>query len=159
MLRPGVLQLMEDSVSASIRQARDDDLDRIERLLSLSSLPLDGVREVLSGFSIAEENGKLLGVVAVENCGENGLLRSAAVEPSARNRGIGRRLVKGAIENARSNRMKSLYLLTTTAEKYFPLFGFEIVARDSVPDSIRRTVEFREACPASATVMKLDLGN
>jgi amino-acid N-acetyltransferase len=155
MLRAGVLQLM----SATIRAACTDDLARIEQLLAASALPLVGVREALSGFSIAEENGALLGVVAVENCGDYGLLRSAAVESSARSKGIGRRLVEQAIDNARMHRMKALYLLTTTAEKYFPLFGFQTVLRDSVPESIRSTVEFREACPASATVMKLDLTN
>ena len=144
---------MQEAIKATIRRARPDDLARIEHLLAASALPLDGVSEALNGFSVAEENGSIVGVVAVENCGDYGLLRSAAVESSARNHGIGRRLVEQAIENARANRTKSLYLLTTTAEKYFPLFGFETVTRESVPDSIRGTVEFREACPASATVM------
>jgi len=153
MLRTGVLQLM----SATIRAACTDDLARIEQLLAASALPLDGVREALKGFAIAEENGTLLGVVAVENCGDYGLLRSAAVEPGVRNRGIGRRLVERAIDNARAHRVKALYLLTTTAEKYFPLFGFETVSRDTVPDEVRETVEFKDACPASATVMRLVL--
>jgi amino-acid N-acetyltransferase len=53
--------------------------------------------------------------------------------------------------------MKALYLLTTTAERYFPSFGFVKTTRESVPDEIKTSVEFREACPASATVMALEL--
>ena len=144
-------------MTPTIRAARTDDLDRIERLLVANSLPLAGVADALEGFSLAEENGTLIGVVAVEPCGDYGLLRSAAVDSSARNRGIGRQLVESAIESAKANHLRSLYLLTTTAEKYFPAFGFETTPREEVPESVRGTIEFREACPASATVMKLDL--
>lgn len=46
-----------------------------------------------------------------------------------------------------------MYLLTTTAERYFPSLGFRVTPRDAVPDEIRATGEFKGACPASATVM------
>lgn len=144
-------------MNPTIRRAHEEDLARIEQLLVASSLPLDGVPEALSGFSVAEDDGKLIGVVAVEPCGDYGLLRSAAVEPSARNQGIGGQLVKHAIDEARSQGFRSLYLLTTSAENYFPAFGFEKVSRETAPDSIRQHVQFREACPASATVMVLPL--
>ena len=44
--------------------------------------------------------------------------------------------------------------LTTTAERFFPRFGFERITRDDVPASVQASIEFREACPASATVMR-----
>lgn len=141
----------------SIRRATSEDLARIEELLARNSLPLDGVRETLPGFAVAENDERIVGAIAVEDCGDYGLLRSAVVDSSARGKGIGRQLVRHALDLARHNRMRALYLLTTTAEDYFPLFGFTRVDRDSVPEPIRQTGEFREACPASATVMKLDL--
>jgi amino-acid N-acetyltransferase len=49
--------------------------------------------------------------------------------------------------------MNALYLLTQTAEHYFPRFGFERVARESVPAEIAETLEFKSACPASAVAM------
>jgi amino-acid N-acetyltransferase len=49
--------------------------------------------------------------------------------------------------------LQALYLLTTTAERYFPSFGFSVTTREKVPDAVRDTVEFRSACPASAVVM------
>jgi amino-acid N-acetyltransferase len=48
---------------------------------------------------------------------------------------------------------EALYLLTTTAEGYFPKLGFERISRGDVPASIQASVEFTSACPASAIVM------
>jgi amino-acid N-acetyltransferase len=48
--------------------------------------------------------------------------------------------------------------LTTTAEHFFPKFGFERIARADVPSSVQRSVEFTSVCPASATVMRKPLG-
>jgi len=53
--------------------------------------------------------------------------------------------------------MRALYLLTTTAEEYFPSFGFEKVERSSVPAELNDSAELKGACPASATVMRRGL--
>jgi amino-acid N-acetyltransferase len=50
-----------------------------------------------------------------------------------------------------------VYLLTTTAEAFFPHFGFERIERAAVPPRIQNSREFHGACPASATVMCLPL--
>jgi amino-acid N-acetyltransferase len=57
------------------------------------------------------------------------------------------------IADAEARGIRALYLLTTTAERYFPSFGFRPITRDAVPAEVRATVEFQSACPASATVM------
>jgi N-acetylglutamate synthase-like GNAT family acetyltransferase len=80
-------------------------------------------------------------------------LRSVTVEPSWRSRGLGRALVTRAVAEAEVRGVDALYLLTTTAEHYFPAFGFTRTSREAVPADIRATAEFRVACPASATVM------
>jgi amino-acid N-acetyltransferase len=51
----------------------------------------------------------------------------------------------------------TVFLLTTTAERFFPQFGFEQIDREQVPPSVRASVEFRSACPASAIVMRKQL--
>jgi N-acetylglutamate synthase-like GNAT family acetyltransferase len=61
--------------------------------------------------------------------------------------------VTRTIAEAEARGINALYLLTTSAERYFPTFGFRAVPRDAVPDDIRATAEFLGACPASATVM------
>lgn len=141
----------------TIRRAITADLPEIEQLLVASNLPTDGVAGALDGFIVAEHEGALVGVVGVEACREYGLLRSTAVAPAWRSRGLGRQLVGRAIAEAEARGIQALYLLTTTAERYFPSFGFARTTRDAVPDPVRDTAEFEGACPASATVMSLPL--
>lgn len=136
-----------------VRRAESSDLAAVERLLARSGLPLDGVREALGDFVVAEADGELVGVAGLEVCADNALLRSVAVAPELRSHGLGRTLVNRVIADAEARGLDALYLLTTTAERYFPSFGFRTITRDAVPDDIRATGEFREACPASATVM------
>lgn len=143
---------------ATLRPARADDLASIERLLTASGLPLDGVADSLGTFVVAEANGALVGVAGLEICCDNALLRSVAVDPVWRSHGIGRALVTRVISDAEARGIRGLYLLTTTAERYFPSFGFEQIRRDDVPDDVRATAEFQSACPASATVMARPVG-
>lgn len=143
--------------AVTLRSAVDGDLADVERLLVESSLPTTGVAESLGTFIVAESNGGLVGVVGLEICCEFALLRSTAVAPEWRDRGLGRRLVERIIAEAEARGICALYLLTTTAERYFPSFGFAMTTRDVVPPAVQQTAEFQSACPASATVMCLPL--
>jgi len=136
-----------------LRPAAAADLAAVEQLLTASELPLDGVTEALDTFVVAEAESGLVGVAGLEICCDNALLRSVAVRPEWRSQGVGRALVTRVIADAEARGLHALYLLTTTAERYFPSFGFHAIAREQVPAEIRATAEFREACPASATVM------
>lgn len=149
-----------DARGVSLRAATQRDLPVIERLLVSSGLPTAGVAEALTDFIVGvTDDDRIVGVVGLEHCCDAyALLRSAAVEPEWRGTGLGKRLVTHVIADAESRGIKALYLLTTTAERYFPSFGFVKAERDAVPDEVKRSVEFREACPASATVMALPLG-
>lgn len=147
---------MNDSSSKprpTVRAAREEDLAPVELLLASSSLPTVGVREALADYVVAESGGEIVGVAGLERCGAFALLRSVAVDSRWRSAGVGRALVTRAIADAEAAGIEALYLLTTTADRYFPSFGFRRVTRDTVPSSVRATAEFRGACPASATVM------
>lgn len=136
-----------------VRAANPDDLTAVEQLLTASGLPLDGVRDAFSTFIVADAGDELVGVAGLEICCDNALLRSVAVRPEWRSHGVGRALVTRIIADAEAKGIHALYLLTTTADRYFPSFGFHTISRDEVPAEVRGTAEFREACPASATVM------
>jgi amino-acid N-acetyltransferase len=140
-------------LGASVRPATIADLAAIERLLVANSLPLVGVAENLESFVVAEADGELVGVAGLEVCCDNALLRSTAVDAAWRGRGVGRQLVQRVVAEAEARGIRALYLLTTTAERYFPSFGFTRTTRDAVPDDVRATAEFQGACPASAVVM------
>lgn len=138
---------------ASLRPATVKDLPRVEQLLTDSKLPLDGVKESLKDFVVAEANGDIVGVAGLEVCCDDALLRSVAVRPEWRSKGVGRALVIRAIAEAESRGIRALFLLTTTAEHYFPSFGFAKVERSVIPEAVRATKEFTSACPASAVAM------
>jgi len=142
-----------------IRKATSADLPAVERLLSNSKLPVDGVRDHFADFIVAEDTNGIEGAVGIERYDSFGLLRSAVVAPDYRGSGIGRRLVEQALERAEEGGVDELYLLTTTAEKYFPRFGFEATTRSAVPDELKASAEFRGACPDTAVVMKRRLGS
>jgi amino-acid N-acetyltransferase len=141
-----------------VRPAAPADFAAVERLLTASGLPLDGVPEALSGFVVAEVGEDVVGVAGLEVCCDNALLRSVAVSPAWRSHGVGRALVTRVISDAEARGIRALYLLTTTAERYFPSFGFQQVTRDDVPTDVRATAEFQTACPASAVVMCRECG-
>ena len=140
----------------TIRLASRADEKAVEQLLTANHLPLDGVHEALPCFVVADDGGNIVGVAGIEECGVAGrhaLLRSVAVSSDWRSRGLGRALVSRAIALAEERGAKALYLLTTTAESYFPSFGFTPTTRDAVPVDVSSTAEFKGACPASAVVM------
>ena len=141
-----------------VRSARSDDLPAVKALLTTAKLPTDGVEEQFGpAYAVATEDDRIIGVVGIERYGSYGLLRSAAVTPDARGRGVGEALILDRIDWSMRNQLQAIYLLTTTAPDYFPRFGFERVERASVPADVQSSLEFSMVCCASAAVMKLDL--
>ncbi len=136
-----------------LRNATSKDLAAVESLLSASDLPLDGVRDNFSSFVVAEDDGEIAGAIGLEKFGSVALLRSAVVSPENRGSGIGSRLVERLLKRADEEGIEDLYLLTTTAEKYFPRFGFTRTTRTAVPDAVKASAEFQGACPDTAVVM------
>lgn len=151
-------QTASENTVVALRAASTADLPNIFSLLSASDLPTVGVAETLGGFTVAEHDGRIVGVVGVETCcSRYALLRSTAVAPEYRKHGIGRRLVEHAIAGAEAKGFSALYLLTNTAEAYFPSFGFTRVSRDAVPEEVKATEQFTSVCCSSAAVMTLEL--
>lgn len=147
-----------------MREATVHDLAAIERLLNDLKLPTAGVSDLMSRdasqFVVATPSSDSVDVVAVaglEVCCNHALLRSVAVRSDWQQHGLGQELVKRVVCQAESRGIRALYLLTMTAEHYFPRFGFERVDRDAVPSEIAETLEFKSACPASAVAMTRSL--
>ena len=130
------------------------DVPSIEALLVETGLPLEGAAEAFCRGVIAwADDGRLLGIAAVERYGQAGLLRSVAVREDARGAGLGRALVQAAQDVARAEGITTLYLLTETAAPWFARLGYATVARTDVPPAVAGSVEFVVACPASAVTM------
>lgn len=142
-----------------IRPAMPEDLPQLERLLEQSDLSPSGVAPALSSFLVAESDDELAGAVGLEWYDRDALLRSAAVDQRFRGSGLGAALVQRILAHAEERNARAVYLLTTTADRWFPRFGFERTTRDTVPDLVKTSIEFREICPDSAVVMVKRLGS
>jgi amino-acid N-acetyltransferase len=140
-----------------IRAAAPDDREAAEALLAAAALPLAGFSDHLGTTLLADGGGAVVGCVALELYGADALLRSLAVSAPWRDRGVGRALVTAAIELAAGRGARRLWLLTTTADRYFPRYGFSVVDRSAIAPAMGASAELRGACPATAVAMKLDL--
>jgi amino-acid N-acetyltransferase len=140
-----------------IGPARPDDLAAVLRLLERTSLPTAGLADHLAHAIVARQDDEIVASAALEIYGDGALLRSVAVDPRLQGTGLGQRITSAAIAAADAEGVPALFLLTTTANGFFPKFGFSVVSRADVPDTVRDSVEFRSACPASAVVMQKTL--
>jgi amino-acid N-acetyltransferase len=120
-----------------------------------SGLPVDVLgADNLDSFLVAEDGGKLVGLIGLQLYGTIGLLRSLVVARDARKLGLGGKLI-GALESAaQAAGVTELWLLTIDAENFFERHGFEIMTRDAAPASIQQTEEFSDLCPGTAYPMR-----
>jgi amino-acid N-acetyltransferase len=126
----------------------------VKRLLNESQLiSSDLTPEHLRHFFGLGTKEEPEGVVGLELFGTVALLRSLAVVSSRRRTGLGSKLVAHAEDYARNKGIKSLYLLTNTAESFFQYCGYQPTGRDDAPSAIRETKEFSEICPVSSAFM------
>jgi arsenite methyltransferase len=146
------------AAAATVRAAVARDRLAVEALVRAADLPA-GVTGVLEtgGLLVAESAEGIVGTAGLEVHGGDGLIRSVAVAPDWRNRGVGERLVRAVTDRARGLGLRRLYLLTTTASSWFARLGFAPVDRAHVPEEVQRSTEFSELCPASAAVMMREL--
>ena len=121
--------------------------------LKQNNLPTEDISETTKLFVLLDDN-KVSGTIAIEHSGAEGLLRSLSVPEEQRNNGLGIQLVNFIENYAQQNGVQNLYLLTTTAEKFFIKRAYEVVDRNEVPRFIQKTSEFSSVCPSSAIIMK-----
>ena len=138
--------------------ARSDDHDAIAALITRSELPAAVVPvQFPDAYIVARRDGIVVGVAALEVCGDAGLLRSVAIAQSERGSGLGIVLTANRLHAARTASLRAVYLLTTTAATFFTRFGFAATPREAVPATMQVTPEFASLCPASATCMAVSI--
>jgi amino-acid N-acetyltransferase len=138
-----------------IRPSQATDLPSVLDLLAQASLPLDDVAQWFEHFQVAHVGGRIIGAAGLEVRGGDGLLRSVVVDPAYRSLRAGQALVEAVLDDARRLGLRDIYLLTTTADVWFPRFGFRTIAREQASEAVRASVEFTAICSASAIVMVL----
>lgn len=103
---------------------------------------------------VLRDDGRVDGVIGLERFGDASPLRSPVVDPAGRGARRGRRLVECLERGARAEGLRSLTLLTETAEAFFAHLGYARLARAAGPAPVQSSAEFAALCPASATTMQ-----
>jgi len=136
----------------------EKELDNLRQFLRANQLPADDLKLTDSLFlAYFNSHDEMVGSGGLEWYGDKALLRSLAVSPALRSQSLGKQIVADLTSQAKTQHLKEVYLLTTTAFFFFLKFGFEEIVRDEVPDSIKGSTEFSQVCPSSARVMRLML--
>lgn len=138
-----------------MRRTNPEDLGPIRALLADANLcHNDLTPEHMAHFLSIRDGEELIGAVGLEVFGSDALLRSLVVAPGHRGKGLGIQLLEGIKTHAHECGVTSLYLLTTTADRFFDRHGYARIERASVPEAIGATTEFVSFCPDTAVCMR-----
>jgi len=129
--------------AVSLTPALPRDVPAILDLIRAVHLPPEGIEETIAYFWVAREGERLVGTVGLEVYDDRALLRSLAVTPARQCTGLGSALTETALAYLTTRQFRAVYLLTTTAEAFFARHDFYLLARDEVPASVQRSVEFQ----------------
>lgn len=126
----------------------------VMRLLAEAQLPSSDITDAhLEHFFGCGSVAAPEGIVGLELHDSVALLRSLAVTVKSRGQGCGTALVAEAEAFALSQGVREIYLLTTTAERFFERLGYTRLPREAAPPAIRQTQEFSALCPAGSAFM------
>jgi N-acetylglutamate synthase-like GNAT family acetyltransferase len=139
----------------AITAATESDIPAIKALLIVNALPTAGVDDHWRTFVVARDGGRIVACGGAEAYQFAALIRSIAVDTKHRSQGLGRRIVRQLLDRLASRGIREFYLLTTTAEEYFRKRGFKTIERDEVHPQLLSSREFQDACPSTATCMRL----
>ena len=130
----------------SIRKAIIGDVGRIQALVNhyasketMLGLSLSEIYDQIRDFTVAEGPRRtLIGVCALHVIWDDlAEIRSLAVDPKIRRRGVGRSLVEHCLEEARGLQIPKVFALTYQAE-FFRRIGFERVDKAELPHKVWR---------------------
>jgi amino-acid N-acetyltransferase len=123
-----------------IRKATLRDIPAIMHLIN--SYAADGIMlprtefemaENIRDFVVACDNGRVIGCGALHfYTPYSAEVRSLAVEPDGKNRGIGRKLVEALEKEAQEHDLQTIFAFTYV-DQFFSKLGYEEVDRDELP--------------------------
>jgi amino-acid N-acetyltransferase len=144
-------------MAPQLRAGTEDAAASICALLQSAGLPTEDLTTSNPQFVIAYDTGRIVAVGALQAFGVSALLRSVAVAHHLRGTGLGRIVVRDLERIAGLDGVEQLFLLTQTAQRFFEHQGYRVIDRQSVPQNVQGSAEFRTLCPASAVCMAKEL--
>ncbi|HHW42323.1 N-acetyltransferase [Desulfofundulus thermobenzoicus] len=126
-----------------IRKARIADMEAVHGLINyyaeqglMLARPRSVLYEALREFTVAEENGQVVGAGSLHIIWDDlAEIRALAVDPRYTRRGIGRRLVKSFLQEARELGLPRVFALTYQAG-FFLKCGFQLIPKEKLPQKV-----------------------
>jgi len=155
-------------VMVKVRHAKVADVPHMLRIINgyaekglMLPRSLNQIYDHLRDFVVAEEDGRVKGCGALYVVWEDlGEIRSIAVEASERGKGIGSKIVRYLLDEAKEIELRKVFVLTYQKE-FFARFGFKVVPKDTLPHKVWKDcldcVKFPN-CDEIAMAMELDGG-
>lgn len=124
----------------NIRSAKISDVEAICSLINsyaerdkMLFRSLADIYENLQAFTVAELDGNVVGCCALQIIWSDlGEVKSLAVDEANTERGIGKKLVSAALEQARQLGLPKIFALTLNPA-FFEKMGFSVVEKDALP--------------------------
>lgn len=127
----------------SVRRAVQGDLPAIESLIRSEQLPSLETARFIDTFFVAESGDGIAGCCGLEVYEDAGLLRSLVVLPEYRATGLGARLTRSVIEEAKKRGVVDLYLFTLKAADFFERMGFQRCTMEDFSEGGRRSTQWQ----------------
>lgn len=140
-----------------LRRATPDALGPVLALLRACGLPTADLQAShMPHFTLALDGDLLIGLAGIEPVAQWGLLRSVAVSPGQRRRGVGAGLLRACEAQATEAGLDVLFMIAKdeAAARHFRRAGYEPVARADVPAALLALPEFSQLCPASRPCLR-----
>jgi amino-acid N-acetyltransferase len=145
------------STDVHLRPASHSDWHQVVALLERCRLPAADVVTIIENFELARCDDRIVGCAAAEQHGESILVRSVAVEPAYRDRGIASRMVAALLIRARGTNVRDAYLLSASAPAYFARWGFALIPAENAPAEVKASAAFQRAIQTAALCMRCEL--
>ena len=132
-----------NELNGVFRKPKMADAEKIQALINYHAkkdemLPraLNDIYEGIRDFWVYVENGELIGCAALHiDWVDLAEIRSLAVSDEHKGRGIGKRLVKCCLDEARELNIHRVFALTYKPE-FFRKLGFQDITKDKLPQKI-----------------------
>jgi amino-acid N-acetyltransferase len=135
--------LKKGNETLNVRKAELRDVPALFKLISRYALkqvllprPLTNLYEDVWEFTVAEEDGKLLGCGALRFYSQElAEIRSLCVDERLKSKGVGRKLTEALLDEAERYGLKTVFALTVVPA-FFDKLGFQKAPRESFPAKV-----------------------
>ena len=128
-----------------LRKAKLADVKKIQRLVNFYAkknemlpLSLSELYDNIRSFYVYEKDGRILGCGALHVTWDKlGEIRSVAIQRSKQKAGIGKKIVRMCLKEARQLGLEKVFVLTYKPG-YFKKFGFKDIDKNQLPHKVWR---------------------